>query len=240
MLIRIAIMAMLAGSVCVGAQTPADDHNPASSSAAASSGTASPGSSEPAKFKSNFGFSYTYPSDWEVVDSKPMLPAIQLKAGETASSDAERHAIDCTQLALMIRHGTPKSVILVVVLPFECAGVHIKQSDLASVASGVSTGLKKGFEIHDPIYGAYKLGTHDFWAERSHAISKNHPELEVTLETVCSIAKDSLVCWMNLARDDEAIKVFESGLASVEDDLPAALVPASAFKQVEVLKPEKK
>src|ERR1700690_1728789 len=67
----------------------------------------------PVVFTSDAGFSFSYPSDWAVIDSKPMMPAIQLKANQDAKSDMEKKGIDCTQISLLLRHGSPASSIVV-------------------------------------------------------------------------------------------------------------------------------
>ena len=77
------------------------------------------------EFKDDAGlsyFSYTYPSNWEVVDSKPVMPAVRLKVEEGATSESEKKGAECTQLALLLREPTLKSSIIVVALPFACVG----------------------------------------------------------------------------------------------------------------------
>ncbi|MGO9517242.1 MAG: hypothetical protein ACLPND_09380 [Candidatus Korobacteraceae bacterium] len=54
---------------------------------------------------SDIGFSYGLPLDWEVVDSKPLLPEVEQQAGKEYGSDAEKMAA-CIQLPLTAHHGT--------------------------------------------------------------------------------------------------------------------------------------
>lgn len=211
------------------AQNPEHD----ASATPSATGDTPPVTTKTFEFKDDAGlsyFSYTYPSNWEVVDSKPVMPAVRLKVEEGATSESEKKGAECAQLALLLREQTLKSSIVVVALPFACVGPVINESDLPAVAAGVSEGVKKGFDISDPVYGAYKLGKHNFWAERAQATSKSHPELTFTLETACTMLKKAMVCWMGFARNQDAINVLESGQTSLESDPPSTLVPSSAFK----------
>jgi hypothetical protein len=223
------VAALLGASVSLLAQNP--EH-------AAAATTSAPGDTAPLttktfEFKDDAGlsyFSYTYPSNWEVVDSKPVMPSVRLKVEEGAASESEKKGAECTQLALVLREPTLKSSIVVVALPFACVGPIVNESDLPAVAAGVSEGVKKGFDIASPVYGAYKLGKHHFWAERAQATSMSHPELTYTLETACTMLKKAMVCWMGFARNQDAIHVLESGQTSLEGDPLCALIPSSAFK----------
>jgi len=183
----------------------------------------------PVTFTSDSGFTYTYPSDWEVVDAKPMLPVAQMHARDSASSGLESQAAGCTQIGLLLRHGIPRSSIVVVVLPYSCVDNRIKASDLAGVAGGVAVGLSKGFTLTDPIYTAYKLGTVEFWAERAKGSPKAHPEVNMTLETTCGLLKSALVCWMGFAQDEAAIRTFEGGATSIDGSPATSLIPTGAF-----------
>jgi len=179
---------------------------------------------------SGIGFSYSIPLDWEVVDTKPMLPVVKQQQTQTATSDDEKKGIACAQIALMARNGTPASVIEVLVIPFDCFGQRFTDKDLPGFAIGVTGGLKKTFDMKDQVYGAYTLGTHSVWIERAYGTSINHPAVKRTVETVCSLLKKGAVCWMVLAADDDALQTFEHGAVTFESDAPVALVPASAFQ----------
>jgi hypothetical protein len=198
---------------------------------AAQAPAASAGNSVAQVHSSDLGFSYSIPSDWEVVDTKPTLPAVKQEVGKTATSEGEKLGIACTQVALTARHGDPASVIVVVVLPYDCFGQTLTDKDLPAFASGVAEGMKKSFDIQDPAYGAYSIGTHSVWIERAEGTLIAHPDIKRKLETVCGVLKKGAVCWMALAADDAALQTFEHGAVTMDDDAAAALVPANAFQQ---------
>ena len=213
-----------AAGLLVGQSIPIDlVKHPASGNPISSDSTA------PVVFASDSGFTFAYPADWEVVDTKPMLPVEKLKAQEAARSDLEKRGADCAQIQLTIRHGAPRSVIAILVLDYSCVGNTINANDLASAGSGIAKGLTKNFEINDPAYGAYRLGTHNFWIERAQGTSLSHPDNKYALETTCTTLKKSLVCWFALAPDVEKLSAFETGAVSLEGESSAVLVPASTF-----------
>jgi len=180
---------------------------------------------------SDIGFSYSVPADWEVVDTKPALPAVQQEVGKTATSADEKKGIACAQVPLTARHGNPASVIVVVALPFDCFGQTMTDKDLPAFAEGASGGLKNTFDLSDPVYGAYMLGSHSLWIERAKGTLKDHPELQraYTVEIVCTPLKKGAVCWMAMAADDSGLQVFEQGAITLDGESAAALVPATAF-----------
>ena len=221
--------ALLGAGVSLLAQIP--EH--AIAATASAPGDAAPSTTKTFEYKDDAGlryFSYAYPSNWEVVDAKPVMPAVRQKVEEGAASDSEKIGAQCTQLALVLREPVLKSSIVVVALPFACVGPVIKESDLPAVATGVSEGVKKGFDVSNSVNATYRSGQHSFWAERTQATSKDHPELAYTLETACTMLKKAVVCWMGFARNQDAIHVLEGGLTSLEGDPPSDLVPPSAFK----------
>jgi hypothetical protein len=67
------------------------------------------------------------------------------------------------------------------------------------------------------------------WIERAKGTSKSHPELAYTIEVVCSLVKKAAVCWMAMAADDAALRVFEHGVVTLDGDSAGALVPPTAF-----------
>ena len=180
---------------------------------------------------SEVGFSYSLPADWEVVDTKPTLPQVQQEVAKTAKSEEEKKNIVCVQVALTARHGDPASVVVVVALPYDCYGQTMTEKDLPGFASGASEGLKNTFDISGPVYGAYTLGTHSVWIERATGVLKDHPEQKYTVETVCSVLKKGAACWMAMAADDAALRIFEQGEVGLDGEAPAVLVPASAFQK---------
>ena len=180
---------------------------------------------------SDLGFTYSLPADWEVMDMAPVLPVVQQQASKSATSEDEKKGVACAQLALTARHGDPPSVIVVVTLPFDCFGQQMTEKDLAGVGEGASEGIKKSLDVSGPTYGAYTLGTHSVWIERATGSFIGHPDIKRTVETVCGILKKGAVCWMTLAVDDAALKIFEHGAVALDGDAPAALVPATAFNK---------
>ena len=184
----------------------------------------------PESHASDLGFSYSIPTDWEVVDTHPMLPAVKQQQSQTATSEDEKKGIECVQIALTARHGTPASVVVVMELPFACFGQQMTEKDLPGFAQGASEGLKKTFNISDPVYGAYTLGTHNLWIERAKGTVIDHPEATYTVEIACSLLKKGAVCWMAMAADGAALQTFENGSVTLDGEAPAALVPQTAFE----------
>ena len=203
---------------------------PASPSAAPAVNSATPEFVTTIEFSDEAGFTFTYPSDWESLDTKPITPAAQLKAEEQANSSMEKKGAECARIALLLRSKSHQSSIVVVMLPYACVGSALGPGDLASVASGISEGIKRGYTVFDPAYGAYKLGSHSLWIERAQATSKEHPDHTYTLETVCSLLKKSMVCWMGFAKDQAALSVLENGLTSLDGEKPTTLVPPASIK----------
>jgi hypothetical protein len=221
--LRLLIPALLLSAASIAAQTPAAA--PAKGDLPAKA-DASP---TPQAHTSELGFSYSVPSDWEVVDTKPSLPVVQQQVEKNATSEAEKRGINCVQIALTARHGSPASVVVVVALPFDCFGQTMTEKDLPGFAQGAAQGLTQTFDISDPVYGAYSLGTHSMWIERSKGALKEHSELQYTVETVCTILKKGAVCWMALGADKDGLTIFESGAVNLDGDAQPALVPATAF-----------
>ncbi|MGB7546801.1 MAG: hypothetical protein WBM14_03555 [Terracidiphilus sp.] len=183
----------------------------------------------PETHSSELGFSYSLPSDWEVVDAHPMLPVVKQQQTQSATSEAEKKGIECVQLALTARHGTPASVVVIVELPFACFGQQMTDKDLPGFAEGASEGIKKTFVVSEPVYGAYMLGTHSLWIERAQGVVIGHPEAQYTVEIACSLIKKGAVCWMAMASDKAALETFEHGSVTLDGEAPAVLVPATAF-----------
>lgn len=178
---------------------------------------------------SDLGFRYTLPSDWEVVDTHPVLPSVKQQQSQSATSDEEKKGIACVQLALTARHGAPASVVAVMELPFACFGQRLSDKDLPGFAQGASEGLKRTFVISEPVFGAYMLGTHDFWIERAQGVVIGHPEAQYTVEVACGLLKKGAVCWLATAVDQAALDTFEHGTVTLDGEAPTTLVPATAF-----------
>jgi|CZKF01.1.fsa_nt_gi hypothetical protein len=178
----------------------------------------------------DLGFSYSLPSDWEVVDTKPMLPAVLQQAARNYGSEAEK-LVACVQLPLTAHHGNPPSAIVVMGLSFDCIGHPFTAADLPGIASGVSEGMKKSVEIANPVNNTYTLGTHSLWIQRASGSLIGHPEIKRTVETVCSVLKKGVVCWMVMTADDAALQTFENGTVTLDGDAATALVPADALQK---------
>lgn len=183
----------------------------------------------PEAHASDLGFSYSLPQDWEVVNSNPTLPGVKEQAQQNASSDEEKKGVACVQIALTARHGDPASVLVVVQLPFACFGQSMTPKDLPGFAQGASEGIKQSFDIGDPVYGDYTLGSHSMWIERAKGTPKGHPEAPYMVEVACTLLKKGAACWMAMAANEDELKIFEQGQVVLEDEAPAALVPATAF-----------
>jgi hypothetical protein len=180
---------------------------------------------------SDIGFSYSIPADWEVVDTKPSLPAVRAEVAKTAKSEDEKKGIGCVQVVLTARHGDPSSVVVVIALPYDCYGTTMTEKDLPGFGSGASEGIKNTFNISNAVHGAYTLGTHSMWVERADGVLKDSPGVNYTVETVCSVLKKGAVCLMAMAADKADLQTFENGAVAFDGEVPAALVPATAFEK---------
>lgn len=178
---------------------------------------------------SDIGFSYTIPSDWQVLDVAPTLSSVQGQATKGAKSEEEKKGIACIQIAMTARHGDPASVVVVVALPFDCFGQDLAEKELPGFATGASEGLKSTFDLSNPEYGSYSLGAHSLWIERAAGTVKEHPEMKYTVETVCTLLKKGAACWMTMAADDTGLQTFEHGSVVLDGEAPEMLVPADAF-----------
>ncbi len=176
------------------------------------------------------GFSFSLPASWELLDMQPAIPVIRQRFEKDSTTEGEKKGLECVQLTFTARHGDPPSVILAVTLSFDCLGITMKDSDLPAYAVGTAEGLKKTWNVVDPHYSAYTLGTHSMWIERATGNPLDNPEAKRSLEVVCSMLKKGAVCWMAFVADDASLKIFEQAPVVLEGDAPAALVPANAFQ----------
>ena len=180
---------------------------------------------------SDLGFSYSLPSDWEVVNASPTLSGVKEQAQQNAATEDEKKGVACVQIALTARHGAPATVLVIVELPFACFGQTMSARDLPGFAQGASEGIKQSFDVTDPVYGDYVLGSHSMWIERAKGTPKGHPEAQYTVEIACTLLKKGAVCWMALAASDDALKIIEGSAVALEGDSPTALVPSTAFEK---------
>ena len=186
-------------------------------------------STAPKVHASALGFTYSLPSDWDVVDAQPALPVVKQQAEQNATSEDEKKGVACVQVDLTARRGDPASVVVIVTLPFDCFGQTMTDKDLPGFAVGAAEGLKQSFDISDPVYGSYTLGSHYLWIERAQGIPKNSPSSHYTVEIACGLLKKGAVCWMAMAADDTSLQAFEHGTVSLDGEPATALVPADAF-----------
>lgn len=187
------------------------------------------GATEASAGSAELGFSYKLPGDWTVAPEHSTLPAAKQNAEQSAKSPGEVLSVACAQPVLSAQHGKPASVIVVVALPFSCYGQPIDAKSLPGFAVGVADGLKQNFDISDPVYGNYTLGTHKFWIERAIGSPKNHPKSEFTLEIACTVLKKSAACWMAIASDADGLRDFENSVVTLDGEPPLVLVPIDAF-----------
>ena len=185
----------------------------------------------PVVHSSEFGFSYSVPSDWQVAEAQPTPPEIREKQSQEARSDDEKKGIACLQIALTARRGDPASVIVAMALPFDCFGQSMTERDLPGFAEGGSEGLKQSFDLSEPANATYSLGTHNIWIERAKGTPKGHPETTYTVEIACGLLKKAAVCWMTMASDESTLRTFEGGAVVLDGDPFPALVPANAFER---------
>lgn len=178
-------------------------------------------------FTHPLGFSYSIPGDWEVVDASAAQSAVKDKASDSATSQDEKKGLGCVQVELTARH--EGSVIVEVALPFDCYGQSFTDAELPGFGEGAAEGIKNSFNVAEPQTGTYALGTHRLWIERISGAPKNAPDQHYTVEITCALLKKAAVCWMGMAIDASALAIFEHGAVTLENDAPAALVPANAF-----------
>lgn len=180
---------------------------------------------KPGVFRSDFGFAFSYPSDWGPVTLRDSRP----NAADNSRSTTGGHGTRCSQMQLMLLRGKPESEIDLWVSPYSCAKMTWDSFARAAVAEPKEWSRES--TLGDVEYGKYVLGGRDFWVDRAAASPKDHPEQKMTLETACGLLESAMVCWRGRLRDDGALKVFEGGLTSIHDEAPERLVPASAFEK---------
>jgi hypothetical protein len=173
-------------------------------------------------------FSFTTPGDWEVLDTSAVAKE---QARQRAKTEEDKKGLACVEVGLTARHGNPPSVMTEAALPFDCYGQQMTAADLPGFASSASAGLEQNFDLAEPVYGGYLLGTHQFWIERVKGGVKGQAALQYTIEIACSVTKKAAVCWMTMAANDAALATFEHMQVALDGEAPAALVPAAAFQQ---------
>ena len=178
---------------------------------------------------SEFGFSYSVPSDWQVTETQATTTEFKEQQTQNAKSEEEKKGIACLQVALTARQGDPASVIVAMALPFGCFGQSMTEKDLPGFAQGGSEGLKQAFDLSEPVNATYSLGSHNFWLERAKGTPKGHPEINYTVEITCGLLKKAAVCWMAMVPDENTLHIFEGGAAILDGDSFPALIPSTAL-----------
>ena len=179
--------------------------------------------------KTDFGFTSSYPTDWQ--DQTATLRIRLVRELKNHEGKLGHWPLVCAQPVLRLSHGNPPSLIWVVALTHSCT--NFKESNFAvAVELGMCSTTPSHYEIRDTLEGTYKLHDATFWIERSVGFPKDHPEARVTLERVCGWLKSSAVFWEGELRDEDAVKVFEGALTSIDGEEPTPLVPASAIAKL--------
>lgn len=180
-------------------------------------------------YTDEMGFSYSLPADWTMVDTRPVQTEAKRQAEKDAGSEGEKSAEACVETPLRATHGNPGSSIGIVVVSFDCYGQQFESSGLAGFGKGFAEGMKKGWNLADPVYGTYTLGSHSLWIEHADGSLVTHPEVKRTMEMVCSFLKKAAVCWVSFTEDEADLRAFEHGQVTLDGEAPKALVPANAF-----------
>ncbi len=200
--------------------------------ASALAGTSLAGPPVPQVHSSDLGFSYSLPSDWEVIAEHPTQPWEQMQ-GARYAHNAKELLDACVFEVLTAGHPKPASVITVSAMPFDCVKSRISEitdKDLPGIVTGASRAMQKSIKLENPFHGAYTLGTHHMWIERATGAPIAHPEEKGTVETVCTILKRGIACWTTFAGDDAALKTFEQGAVTLEGEAATALIPADVVQ----------
>ena len=194
-------------------------------------GQAHPANS-PHTYSSALGFSYALPADWEVASPQGDVSQAKEQAAQGASSEEAKKGLACAQMGMRAQHAG--SVVVDVALPFDCFGQKLTEEDLPGFGDGASGGLKQSFDVGEPSYGAYTLGSHKLWIERVKGTPKGAAATSYTIEIACAILKKAAVCWMAIAADDAGLQVFEHASVSLDGEAHAGLVASTAFAKMAV------
>ena len=178
---------------------------------------------------SAMGLSYKLPPGWAAVETKQSSPVVKTQPPQAPVTEEQRKGTACIEAGLTARHGEPASTLVVVLLPFKCFGQRLNGNDLAGFGAGAAEGLKEAFDIAEPVYGAYTLGSHRIWIERARGNPKGHAAIRYTVEIACGLLKKGAACWMTTAADEDSLKAFEQAPVKLDEEDAVPLVPANAF-----------
>jgi hypothetical protein len=185
----------------------------------------------PQDLAGEIGFTYDLPPEWTVVKAKPSSHVVDTEPAQAPATELQKKGTACIQVALTATHGKPSSVVVIVALPFDCYGQTMSEQDLEGFGSGAAEGLKQDFDLLNPVFGAYSLGSHHLWIERAKGNPKGRTETQYTVEIACSMLKKGAACWMALAADEASLRAFESGRVTMDGEPATPLVPATAFEK---------
>jgi hypothetical protein len=176
----------------------------------------------------DLGLTYSVAGDWEVLSAPVTMDQEKSEASQNAT-DVEKKGLACLEPVFTARDPKSGSVVSVEALPFACFGHAMTNEDLPGFAAGAPEVLKRSFDLGEPVFATYVLGTHTMWIERTHATLKGHPEVPFTVEIACGLLKKAAVCWLAVASDDDALHAFEHGAVTLDGETLSALVPPTAF-----------
>jgi len=189
----------------------------------------SPAQPQAGTHSADLGFSYSVPHDWEVLSAPSSVDQQKSEASRNAATDEEKKGLACLEPVLTARDRKSGSILSVEALPFACFGHELTNEDLPGFAASAPEVLKQSFDLGEPVFATYVLGTHSMWIERAHATLKDHPEVSFTVEIACGLLKKAAVCWLAVAGDDDALRAFERAAVILDGETLNALVPPTAF-----------
>lgn len=185
----------------------------------------------PQQLAGEIGFTFDLPPDWTVVEAKPSSPEVKTAPPQAPATEQQKKGTACIQVALTATHGSPSSVVVVVALPFACYGQKMSEQDLEGLGSGAADGIKGDFDLLNPVFGLYTLGSHRLWIERAKGNPKGRIETQYTVEIVCTILERGAACWTTMAADKASLEAFERTYVTLDGEAATPLVPASAFEK---------
>ena len=147
------------------------------------------------------GFSFSLPAGWELLDMQPKLPVIRPALRERMPRRGRKEGSGLRSVAVhsASRRSTvgDLEVTLSLRLPWDQM---YTDKDLPDVGSGIAEGVKGSFNVVDPVYGIYILGSHRVWIERATGNFISHPDWKREFEAACTLLKSGVACWMAFAR----------------------------------------
>jgi hypothetical protein len=227
MRVALAASVFLLGSLQLPGQAPAGAAAPVPAPVPEQSATPAQSATQPPQVENtDVGFTYSLPSDWEIVAS-PTAHAVTVPYPELIAKKGDA----CVEVIFTAKHGTPASVVVVMALPFACYGQTLKPGDLANFGAGAAEGLKQTFDVTDPVQGNYTLGSHAVWIERANGTPKGHTGDSFIFETACTVLTKGAVCWVTMAADKDSLHAFQRAPVTLDGEIFPELVPGHSFVQ---------